>query len=72
MRDPTTILLAQDHAPERKESFYVKIKVSAFVNFEVGHLKKKKMMKKYSKTEVWHFLYVIIYVCFSHFEGLVW
>ena len=26
---------AKDHAPERKESFYVKIKASAFINFEV-------------------------------------
>ena len=31
----TTILLVKDHAPERKESFFPKIKVSAFVNFEV-------------------------------------
>ena len=30
------ILLALDHAPEGKESFYTKTKVSAFVNFEVG------------------------------------
>ena len=36
---------AQDHAPERKESFYAKIKVSAFVNFEIDCLK-KMMMKK--------------------------
>ena len=34
--------------------------------------KKKKKMKKISKTEVWHFPYVIIYVCFTYFEGLVW
>ena len=45
-RDPTTILLVKDHAPERKESFYAKIKVSAFVNFTVDRL--KKMMKKSS------------------------
>ena len=31
---------------ERKESFYAKIKVSTFVNFEVDRLKKKMMMKK--------------------------
>ena len=42
------ILLAKDHAPERKESFYAKIKVSTFVNFEVDHLKKKKKMMKKS------------------------
>lgn len=40
-----TILLAKDHAPERKESFYATIKLSAFVNFEVDQ-EKKKMMKK--------------------------
>ena len=39
-----TILLAKNHALERKESFYDEIKVSAFVNFEVDRLKKKKMM----------------------------
>ena len=38
-----TISLANDHALERKESFYANTKVSAFVNFEVDHL--KKMMK---------------------------
>ena len=38
-RDPTTILLASDHAQERKELFYAKMKVSRFVNFEVGRLK---------------------------------
>ena len=43
-RDPMTILLAKDYASERKESFHAKIKVSVFVNFEVGRLKKK--MKK--------------------------
>ena len=47
VRDPTTILLPKDHAPKRKESFYAKIKVSAFANFEVGRLiKKKKKMEK--------------------------
>ena len=37
--------------PERKESFYAKIKVSAFVNFEedLKKKKKKKMMIKISK-----------------------
>ena len=40
------ILLAKGHAPESKELFYAKIKVSTFVNFEVGQLKKKKMMMK--------------------------
>ena len=38
------ILLAKDHASERKELFYAKIKVSSFVNFEVDRLKKKMMM----------------------------
>ena len=38
------ILLVKDHASERKESFYGKIKVTAFVNFTVESL--KKMMKK--------------------------
>ena len=43
-----------------------------FVNFEVDRLKKKKkMMKKYSKTEVWQFPYVIVYVYFTYFEGLI-
>ena len=40
------ILLALDHAVERKELFHAKIKVSAFVNFEVDHFKKKEEMKK--------------------------
>ena len=40
-----TILLAKDHAPKRKESFYVKIKVSVFINFEIDP-QKKIMMKK--------------------------
>ena len=40
------ILLAKDHALERKQPFYAKIKVNVFVNFEVDCLKKKKMMKK--------------------------
>ena len=40
MRDRKTILLAKDHAPETKESFHTEIMVSAFVNFEVGRLKK--------------------------------
>ena len=35
--------LTKDYAPERKESFYAKIKVSTFVNFEVDRL--KMMMK---------------------------
>ena len=39
-----TILLAKNHALERKESFYDEIKVRTFVNFEVDRLKKKKMM----------------------------
>ena len=34
-RDPMMSLLAKVHALERKESFYAKIKVSTFVNFEV-------------------------------------
>ena len=38
------ILLVKDHASERKESFYAKIKVTAFVNFTVESL--KMMMKK--------------------------
>ena len=59
------------HRIERKESFYAKIKVGAFVNFEVDPLKKKKMMKKISKTEVWQFPYVIVYVYFTYFEGLI-
>ena len=44
--DPTTILLAKDCAPDWKESFYAKIKVSTFVCFEVDRLEKKMMMKK--------------------------
>ena len=59
----------EDHAPERKESFYAKIDVSAFVNFEVDRL--KKMMKKFSKTEVWQFPYVVVYVYFTYFEGFI-
>ena len=46
MRDTTTILLAKYHAPEKKESFYAKKKVSPFVNFEVGRLKKNKKEEK--------------------------
>ena len=46
--DPTTILLVKDHASERKESLYAKIKVSTFVTFTVDCLKKKMMMMKIS------------------------
>ena len=35
-----------------------------FVNFEVDRLK-KKMMKKYSKTEVWQF-HMSLYTCILH------
>ena len=51
--------------------------MSAFVNFEVDRLKKKKkkkkkkMMKKNSKTEVWQFPYVFVYVYFTYFESLI-
>ena len=44
-RDPTMILLAQDDAPEIKNLFYAKTKLSTFVNFEVYGLK-MMMMKK--------------------------
>ena len=37
--------MAKDHAQERKKPFYAKNKVSAFANFEVGCLIKKKMEK---------------------------
>ena len=70
MRDPTTILLPKDHAPERKESFYAKIKVSAFANSEVGRLI-KKMKKKKKKMENWwfsNFPYVIEKVYLTYFE----
>ena len=46
------ILLPMDHAAERKKSFYAKIKVSAFVNFEVDRLKKKMMMEKIKNGSV--------------------
>ena len=53
VRDHTTILLPKNHAPERKESFYAKIKMSAFANFEVDRLiKKKKKKKKMEKSVV--------------------
>ena len=37
--------MAKDHAQERNKLFYAKTKVSAFANFEVGRLIKKKMEK---------------------------
>ena len=55
------ILLAQDQALERKKSCYAKIKVSAFVNFEVKHL---KMMKKSAV------LYTVVAVNFTYLESL--
>ena len=51
-------MLAKNHAPERKESFYGKIKVSASVNFEVVRL--KKMMKTS----------IVVAVDFTYFESL--
>ena len=44
--------MTKDHAPDRKESFYVEIKVSTFVNFEVDRLKEKKMMIMMKKSVV--------------------
>ena len=38
--------MAKDHAWERNKPFYVKTKVNAFANFEVGCLIKKKKMEK--------------------------
>ena len=38
--------MTKDHAQERKKPFYAKTKVSAFANFVVGRLIKKKKMKK--------------------------
>ena len=38
--------MAKDHARERNKPFYAKTKVSAFANFEVGRLIKKKKMEK--------------------------
>ena len=37
--------MGMDHAWERNKPFYAKTKVSAFANFEVDHLIKKKMEK---------------------------
>ena len=45
-KDPRKILMAKDHARERKKPFYAKTKVSAFANFVVGRLIKKKKMEK--------------------------
>ena len=59
-----TILLAQDHAPERKESFYAKIKVSAFLPFEEG---------KEDDEEIGNLgisVYHCIAVDFTYFESL--
>ena len=36
----------KNHALERNKLFYAKAEVSAFANFEVGRLIKKKMIKK--------------------------
>ena len=49
--------MAKDHARERNKQFYAKTKVSAFANFEIGCLIKKKKMEK----NQWscNFLYVI-------------
>ena len=44
--------MAKDHERERNKPFYVKTKVNAFANFEVGRLiKKKKKKKKKKKME---------------------
>ena len=45
-KDPRKILMVKDHARERNKPFYAKTKVSAFTNFEVGRLIKKKKKKK--------------------------
>ena len=49
------------------EKGIVLCKVSMFVKFE-----EEEVDEKYSKTEVWHFPYVIISVYFTYFEGLAW
>ena len=38
--------MAKDHAWEKNKPFYAKTKVSAFANFVVGRLIKKKKMEK--------------------------
>ena len=42
------ILLAKDHALDRRKSFYVQTKVSIFVNFEVDHKMKKLVVQQFS------------------------
>ena len=40
-KDSRKILMAKNHARERKKPFYAKTKVSMFTNFEVNRLIKK-------------------------------
>ena len=61
--------MAKDYARERKRSFYAKTKVSAFANFEVDRLIKKK--KKMKNQHFGHSLYVIIAVNFTCFESFI-
>ena len=58
------ILLVKDHVQERNESFYAKIKVSAFVNFLVHGL--KKMMKN---RRFGNFPCILVAACFTCFES---
>ena len=63
-RDSITVVLAKDHAPERKGSFYAEIQVNVFV---VDRLKKKKVMKKSAVQKF------SVYYCsgvFTYFESL--
>ena len=55
----------KDHAQERDESFYAKIKVSAFVNFTVDCL--KKMMKN---RWFGNFPCILVAARFTSFESL--
>ena len=49
-KDPRKILMAEDHARERKKPFYAKTKVSMFAS-------------KYVHIDEYHFLTIINYVC---------
>ena len=61
------ILIVKDHTRARAKLFCGKSKVSSYLCFEVGQLKKEKKMENPS---FYKFPYVTVAVYFKYFEGL--
>ena len=71
--DDTKILLVKDHARKGKEPIHVKIKVSTCTKFVVGRLnwrRRRRRTRRWTNRWFCQFLYVIVAVYFTYFEGL--